>query len=308
MNPDQMRIVDEVTTQFILGYKLPGNLAGRYIFPTVYTTPFETRAVTFDDDAFIIPESRTQPGTKIREVELNYGFGRIDTVMHSLLTKVPIQAVTRFPILPDIRTKAASRAMSYIVRRIEKTQAEVALDSANYNPSNVKTLGAGEKFDDITSDPLGIIGDGRQAIRRSIGMYPNVLLFSADSFEAVKRHPKITSLTTYTGLAVTQELLAEIFTIDKVYVGESIEKLDGTMRDIWGANAVLAFVPEPPVGDEHDKESPSYGYTYEIESSLMVSEMWFDYTCNSWRSSVNKEAGPILTGPGAGYLIKDTLT
>lgn len=72
--------------------------------------------------------------------------------------------------------------------------------------------------------------------------------------------------------------------------------------DIWGNNAVLAYVPQ---GSEQlrDRYMPSYGYTYVMSGHPIAEPAFWDNARASWKYPVEMERVPVVSGISAGYLI-----
>ena len=77
---------------------------------------------------------------------------------------------------------------------------------------------------------------------------------------------------------------------------------DDTFSDIWGNNAVLAYVaPEGMAA----VPTPSYGYTYTMEGHPLVEQPYWENGSKSWIYGTTMERSPVLTGMAAGYLFQN---
>ncbi len=159
------------------------------------------------------------------------------------------------------------------------------------------------QWTDGGSDPQANIQLGREVIRATIGRYPNTLLLGPAAYNAARMHPKVIERFKYTTDApVTADMLATLLEVNRVVVGTSIYMdEDDTPHDVWGADAILTYVP----GQGASLRTPAYGYTYVLTGNPFVEPANFDTNVKSWLYPVTYERKPVIVGPGAGYLIRN---
>lgn len=160
--------------------------------------------------------------------------------------------------------------------------------------------GAGEflQWDASGSDPISDVQDAVLAQTLKTGFKPNTLVLGPEVFQALKNHTYILDRIKYTQRAVgTQELLAELFEIERVFVPYPIVNTaaEGAAESnafFYGKAALLAYAAPAP-----GLMTPSAGYTFnwrrysgagslapvtsrfrmeEIRSDRVESEMCFD--------------------------------
>ena len=96
-------------------------------------------------------------------------------------------------------------------------------------------------------------------------------------------------------------MLAKYFDVDRVAVGKAVYADDNDdFVDVWGKNAVLAWVP-PQASNWGE---PTYGYTYQLEGMPLVEEGYWDKGTSSWLYPYTDEWSAELVGPEAGFLIQ----
>ncbi|MEO1477996.1 MAG: major capsid protein, partial [Bacteroidota bacterium] len=195
--------------------------------------------------------------------------------------------------------------------------AQLALDADNYGANNKVALAGGDKWSAAGSKPADQINEAKSAIRKQIGTDPNTLLLSGDAFDALKENASLLDKIKYTQRGViTADLIASAFDVERVLIGKAVyaENEDAAeFTDIWGNNAVLAYVPAgasmtyAPSSDGMmmNREEPSYGYTYVIEGMPMVEQPYYDPNSKSWVYPVTYDATPVLSGVAAGYLFQN---
>ncbi len=207
----------------------------------------------------------------------------------------------------NLERHATSVTMEVIRLRHEKECADLAQNSSNYPTGNKIVLSGASQFTDYAnSDPIGVIDDGKEAIRRKIGRRPNTMVMGAATYMVLKEHPQLLDKIKYSMRGVvTVELMREIFGIERIFVGEAIyAQDDGTFVDLWGDNIILAWVPVRP-SDQRNVYEPSFGYTPRKRGMPETDT----YDENGGKLHVVRTTDifkAVIVGAEAGYLIEDT--
>lgn len=131
-------------------------------------------------------------------------------------------------------------------------------------------LVAGSDFtawDDVASDPVGLISDNCEAIEGATGRWPNTLTLNRKGWNALKNHPDI--VDRIAGAAgpgspaiATRQAVAAILELDRILVASSVknsaqENVTASVGYIVGNHALLSYAPAVPSLME-----PSAGYTF----------------------------------------------
>ncbi len=150
------------------------------------------------------------------------------------------------------------------------------------------------------TDTKKLITEGKEAVRKKIGMYPNVVEVPANVFSVLDQNNHIRERLKYTSAeSVTAEMLARYWEVDKVIVAKSVstETEDGDLTDVW-TEVVLAYVPTT----NRNQGTPSFGYTYYLEGHPLVEENYYDKGTKSFIYPVEFEHAPYLTAMDAGFI------
>lgn len=303
MTPQQVRVVDPVLSQVALGYRHPEHV-GMYLFPAVPVQVSGGQVIEFGRESFRLYQTLRAPGAATKRVQFGYLGRPYALANHSLEGQVPrehLRDASRAPGI-DLATRAVRSVMATMSLALEYEQAQLARDASAYDADHKVDVSSAPWSDAANGDPAGDIEAGKEAIRASVGIYPNTLLLSARAFSAVKRHPSVVDRVKYTSRdSITPEMLAQMWDLQRVVVGRAIAfSADGQSIDVWGDDAILAYVPEAPAG----MEEPSFGYTYTMEGHPLVEEPYYDANAKSWIYPVTYERAPVLTGITSGYLIQ----
>lgn len=313
MSLSTTRVVDPVLTNVARGYKMP-EAVGSALFPYVPVGVRGGKIVTFGQDDFYLYNTARAPGGEVAQVQFGHASGSFTLEDHALRGVVPLELLEDARVTPgvDLASAAVMRVQRNIGLRLEKAQADLATTAGNFDSNHKLTsLSSTSLWSDlVNSDPLGCLEAGREAIRSSIGMYPNVLILGAKVFASLKQHSKIVDRIKYVGSmpktqsgvpTVTTQALADILGVDQVFVG-GMSYLDatGAATDVWGKTAVLAY---SNVGSIADLGSPSFGYTYRLRNYPVVDRPYFNEGNESWMYTVRDAVSPVIAGATAGYLI-----
>lgn len=304
-----VRIIDPILSTFTQGYR-NASYIGETLFPRVPVALSGGQVVEFGREAFQLTNMRRTPGGPTKRITFGYLGKPYSLLQDSLEVPVPREHMRDASIAVgiDLGQRASRMGMSKILLQLEVDQATLATTAGNYGAGNKVALAGAAKWSADTGNPLTDVDTGREAIRAACGIYPNVLLLSAKAFIAAKNNPAVIARFQYNSSAkldastITESMLAGLFNVDKVVVGKAIVTGDdGANSDIWGNNAVLAYVP----AGETFQEEPSYGYTYTMNGNPLVEQPYWDENAKSMIYGVTMERAPVLSGIASGYLIQN---
>lgn len=308
MSVSQARIINPILSTVAQGYTNM-DLVGHALFPRVPVYTTGGQIIEFDRDAYRMVNARRAPGAATKRIPMGYSGKLFALLQDSLEAPVPREMLRDASAVPgiDLAGRAVNVVMKSLCLTLEFDQATLATTAANYGAANKVALAGATKWSAATGNPLTDIDTGREAIRQSCGIYPNVLLLSALAFNACKNNPNVIARLQYNAQVspdatqITPLMLAGLFNVKKVVVGAAISWSDANVAtDIWGNNAILAYVPEQNLAIEE----PSYGYTYTMDGNPLVEEAYYDKNQKSWIYGVTYERAPVLSGISSGYLIQ----
>lgn len=305
-----VRVIDPVLSTVAQGYNILDMIGGA-LFPRVPVNIRGGQIIEFGREAFRLYASKRSPGGRTARIQFGYAGKPFALLQDALEVPLPREHIGDASITPgiDLGKRAVSVAMRNMLLSLEVDQAALATNANNYGASQKVTLAGATKWSAATGMPLTDIDTGREAIRQSCGLYPNVLVLSALAFNACKNNPNIVARFQYNGQAgtdasqITPQMLAGLFNVKKVLIGAGVYWSDANVStDIWGNSAVLAYVPE---GSNLSLEEPSFGYTYTLDGNPLVEVPYYENSAKSWIYGVTHERAPVLSGIAAGYLIQN---
>lgn len=310
----QTRVIDPILTTVVRGYK-NAEMVGMNLFPAVPVRVSGGQTIEFGKESFRRYNGRRAPGAATKRIRFGYEGKPFALENHRLEGQVAREQQRDAQAVPgiDLGSQAARRVMRAHALELEIQQAEIATDPTRYGADHKVALSGTSKWSNDASTPARAISDAKEQIRTQIGTDPNVLLLSAKAFKALKDHPAIIERIKYTGRdSVTPQLLAALFDLERVVVGRGIyaPAQGETMQDIWGNNAVLAYVPSGADGETYapgaggDPEEPSFAYTYVMEGHPVAETPYYDANTASWIYPAAYERVPVLAGMPAGFLFQ----
>lgn len=310
ITPSQARVVDPVLSSIAQGYQ-NNEMVGGFLFPTVPVGLRGGNVITFGKEGFMLYAAQRAPGENTKRVSFGYAGAPFSLADYSLEGLVPVEIEQEASNGPgiDMGAGAVNEVSDIMALRLEKQQADIARNPALYGANNKLTLSGTAQWSDFgaTSNPVAVIEAGKDAVRAATGKRPNTAVIGAAVMSKLKQHPLIIDRLKYTGRDVaTPELLASLFGLERVVVGDSIYSNDaGTaFTDVWGKDVVLAYTK---LGTVASRGTPSYGYTYQLNGYPLVEEPYFDRSAKSWIYPVTRSEAPVMAAAGAGFLISNAV-
>lgn len=301
------RVVDPILSTVARGYHNAAYV-GMSLFPYVPVGQRAGKVLAFGKEAFQVYDTARAPGANVARINLGYAGEPYALVDHALAAQVPLELLEEARAVPgiDLASAAVRTVQDALALRLEVEQAQLATAAAHYPNGNRATLAGTAQWSHADADPVAAVEAAKDAVRARIGRRPNVLVLGPAVFTALKTHPKIIDRLKYTQREVaTPELLASLFDLERVRVGEAVAaNAAGTFSDVWGKHAVLAYTE---VGTLGDLGRPSYGYTYRLRNYPVVNSPRFDGDTRTWLYDVADAVKPVIAGAIGGYLFSNAV-
>lgn len=305
INPVLTRIAQGLAQTDLIGYNL---------FPQVDVPERAGKIIEFGRESFMEYQGLARsPGGKTGRVQVGYAGKDYALVDYSFEGALPIEIrqeqmdpAKGFTI--DGAQLAISAATDILALRLEIAQATLAQDANQYDASNKVTLSGTSQWSDFTgtSNPIKVVETAKEAIRAATGRRPNIGVMGAQVFAQVKQHPIVVDRMKYTGRDVaTEEILASLFGLQRVVVGESIKANDaGVISDVWGKNMILAYTETAGIPQ---RGRPTFGYTYNLAGYPVAENAYYGNNEKTWYFPVSRAEAPVIAAKGAGYLIQNAV-
>lgn len=311
VGPGSVRVADPVLTNLALGYSQT-DFAGVSLFPRVPVTLRAGKIIQFGIEGFRLYNTKRAPGGAIQRVRFGYSAGDYSLDQDAIAADVPVEIASEAQAAHgiDLGQGAVSLTQEVLGQIQEYDHATLATSAGNYDANHKVAYTTASSWWVSTSKPLTDIAEGREAVRRSCGRYPNTLVLSPDAWSAARIHPQVLARFPNTDGVITLEQFARLVEIETVKVATRTywdDAQDGFV-DMWGSHAVMAWV-NPTASNPGTKPGlfqramPSFGYTYVLANGEVVEQPFYDQNTRSWIYPNIREQKPYLTGMLAGFLL-----
>ncbi|MCB8748325.1 hypothetical protein LHU53_15600 [Rhodoferax sp. U2-2l] len=259
---------------------------------------------------------RRAPGTPTKRVDIKYD-GKVYTVdQDSIEIPIPRELLREADESRklnvggylDVSKIAMATANDILGLAYEIDVATVATTAGTYASGHVTALASGTKWSASTGTPVTDIRAAANVIRKKIGKKPNRLTLSPDAKLAVETNLEVKSYLPSTQMGVaTLDQLAKIFEVDEVVVGDAVWIDNSNVgQDVWGNNAVLAYVPKiGGNGSEISLAEPAFGFTNVIEGHPFAETPYYENSSKSWIYGATYERRPNVAYNTAAFLFQN---
>lgn len=308
LNQRTAGVVDPILSTHARGYR-NGNFIYTTLFPIAPIPSRAMRVLKFGKESFRLLNTRRAPGAESKRVQYGYASDVVSLVQDSLEGVVPIEHQQEAEKIPgiDLGAGAVNMVLDVVHLGHEYEASATARNPANYDANHKTALVGTDRWTDPSSNPTAIFNEAKEAIRRSTGRYPNTFALSPSAGNALKAHPKVREQFKYVSKdSITDAMLAAFFEVQTLEIGKAVylpENADDSApaQDMWGSDAILAYVPEG--GSNY--QVPSYGYTYQLLGYPQVEQPYYERRTKSWIYPTTAEQRTILAGAEAGFLFQN---
>lgn len=305
-----------ILTNLLLGMG-QGSLVAESLFPRLPQSLSSVTLAQLGDERFRRYNTRRAPGAPTKRVNIKYEGKVYALEQHAIEVPIPRELLReadesrRLNVgnYLDISRIAMVTATDILGLGYELDVASVATNPASYAVGHSQALAGGTKWSASTGTPVTDIRAGSDVIRKKIGKRPNTLLLSADSHGALITNAEVKSYlpNNQTGPA-TDEQLKTILGVKEIVVGDAvwIDENDAG-QDVWGNNAILAYVPKIGGGGTADISlaEPAFGFTNVIEGHPFAETPYYDTGLKSWIYGATYERRPNVAYDTAAFLFSN---
>lgn len=304
-----------ILTSLLLGMR-QGSMVAERLFPRLPQALSSVQLVKLGDERFRRYNLRRAPGTPTKRVEINFEGVTYKVNQYSVEIPMPRELLReadesrRLNVGShlDVSKMAMTTANDILGLDYEQEVAALATTPGTYDAGHVTALAAGTKWSAATGTPVTDIRAAANTIRKKIGKRPNTLTLSADAKTAVETNAEVKSYLPNTQMGVpTLDQLKKIFEVDEILVGEAVWKNNaGVGADVWGNNAVLAYVPK--IGGSTADISlaePGFGFTNVLEGHPFAETPYYEAGLKSWVYGATYERQPNVAYNTAAWLFQN---
>ena len=313
MTPAEIRLKQNpILTSLLLGLG-QGTFIAEKLFPRLPQALSSVQLAQLGDERLRRYNLRRAPGSATKRVNIKYE-GRTYTVdqyavdvplPRELLREADESRKLNVGNYLDISRIAMVTANDILALDYEIEVAQLATAAGSYAAGHVLALAGGTKWSAATGTPVTDIRAAADVIRKKIGKRPNHLTLSADALVAITMNAEVKKYlsTQQTGPA-TIDQLKTILNVATIEVGDAVWIDDtDTGRDVWGNNAVLAYVPSiGGNGTNISLAEPGFGFTNVIEGHPFAETPYYEAGSKSWIYGATYERRPNVAYNTAAFL------
>ena len=292
-----------------------GTYVAEKLFPRLPQTLSSVTLAKLGDERLRRYNLRRAPGAATKRINIKYDGSTYSVDQYSVEIPMPRELIREADESRklnvgnylDVSRIAMTTANDVLGLDYEIEVAQLATSVGTYAAGHVLALAGATKWSALTGTPVTDIRAAAEVIRKKIGKRPNKLTLSADAFSAICTNAEVKSYlpNTQTGPASIEQLKT-ILNVSEVEVGDAvwIDETD-TGRDVWGNNAVLAYVPRINSGAASADISlaePGFGFTNVIEGHPYAETPYYEPGSKSWIYGATFERRANVAYNTAGFL------
>lgn len=316
MTPEEIRLkANPVLTNLLLGMG-QGTYIAEKLFPRLPQALSSIQLAQLGDERFRRYSLRRAPGTATKQIKIKYEGKTYSVDQYAVEVPIPRELIReseearRLNLTAnlDISRIAMVTANDVLALDYELEVAELATTSGTYASGHVLALSGSTKWSHADGKPVTDIEAASETIRKKIGKRPNKLTLSADAHSALRHNAQVRAyLPDSQQGPATIEQLRNILGVKEIVVGDAVWINDADVgADVWGNNAVLAYVPEMngSTGDISLAE-PAFGFTNVLDGHPFAEQPYYDHGQKSWIYGATYERKPNVAYNTAAFLFQN---
>lgn len=301
-----------ILTSLLLGLG-QGTMVAEKLFPRLPQALSSVALAQLGNERLKRYNLRRAPGAPTKRVDIKYD-GKVYSVAQyavdipiprELLREADESRKLNVSNHLDISQIAMTTANDILGLDYELEVAGLATTVGTYAAGHVLALAGATKWSAATGTPVTDIRAAANVIRKKIGKRPNRLTLSPDAKLALESNAEVKTYlpATQQGVA-TLEQLAKILEVDEVVCGDAVWMDAADVgQDVWGNNAVLAYVPKiGGAGNSISLAEPGFGFTNVIEGHPFAETPYYENGSKSWIYGATFERLPNVAYNTAGFL------
>jgi Phage major capsid protein E len=276
------------------------------IFPMVKVAKQTGKYYVYDKSNLRINQTTRAAGAGANEVDFGLSTSSFACDDHALKEFVADEIQDQADAALNPLVDATESVTEQLLLDRENKLATIMGDTAQIT-NNTTLSGTSQWSDYSNSDPIGDVRTARTTVHQNTFKKPNTLIMSKPVFDMLIEHPAIIERIKYSQLGVvTQELLARVFQVEKILVGEAgsntaKEGQTDSLSYVWGKNAIVCFV-----APQIRLKQITLGYCFTYSQRLV--KRWRDEDREGTYVRVgNDNYVFVVVAVGAGYLIKNAI-
>lgn len=301
-----------ILTSLLLGLG-QGSFVAEKLFPRLPQALSSVTLAQLGDERLRRYNLRRAPGAATKRINIKYDGKTYAVDQYSVEVPLPRELLREADESRklnvgnylDVSRIAMATANDVLALDYEIEVAQLATNAASYAAGNTLALTGGTKWSAATGTPVTDIRAAADVVRKKIGKRPNTLLLSADALTALCTNPEVKGYLPSTAMGPASiDQLKSILNVAAIEVGDAVWINDADVgADVWGNNAVLAYVPRIGGGGaDLSLAEPGLGFTNVLEGHPFAETPYYDNASKSWVYGATYERRANVAYSGAGFL------
>ena len=315
MTPAEIRMKQSpILTSLLLGLG-QGRFIAEKLFPRLPSALSSVTLAKVGDERLRKYNLKRAPGASTKRIDIKFE-GQVYTVdQASVEVPIPRELIReadesrRLNVANylDISQIAMVTANDILLLDYELDVAALATNPDTYAAGHVITLAGNTQWSHVDGTPVDDIDAAAQLIRRKTGRRPNKLTLSEDAYQAVKGNLQVRSYLPDSQLGhPTIDQLKGIFEVEEIEIGDAVWVNEADARaDVWGNNAILAYVPRMAGGASISLVEPAFGFTNVIEGHPFAEAPYYSNEFKTWVYGATYERRPNVAYNTAAVLFQN---
>lgn len=299
-------VIDTALANVSLKYSNETFIADQ-ILPVVKVAKQSGKYFTYDKSNLRIDKTLRAAGSPSNEVDYNLTLGGLFYADdHALKGFVEREIVEQAEVSLNPEIDETETITEKLLLDREAAAAALLTNASNIT-QNTTLSGTAQWSDYANSDPIGDIRTARTTIHQNTFKKANTLVLSKPVYDVLVDHPAIIERIKYSQLGiVTEELMARLFQVDKVLIGEAgsntaNEGQADSLGYVWGKHALVAYVA-PQV----KLKMLTLGLTFTYKTRIV--EKWWDTDRKGTYIRVGDDYyTQVIVAKECGYLIRNAI-
>jgi hypothetical protein len=304
-----------ILTSLLLGMG-QGTFVAEKLFPRLPQALTSVQLAQLGDERLKRYNLRRAPGANTKRVDIKYEGKTYSVEQYSVEVPMPRELLREADESRklnvgnylDVSRIAMTTANDILALDYELEVALIASASATYAAGHVTALTGGTKWSAATGTPVTDIKAASNLIRKKIGKRPNKLTLSPDAHLALESNPEVRSYLPSTQMGpATMDQLKTVLGVEEIVVGDAVWKdAAGVGQDVWGNNAVLAYVPRiGGSGADISLAEPGFGFTNVLEGHPFAETPYYEQGTKAWIYGATYERRPNVAYSDAAFLFQN---
>ncbi len=316
MTPAEIRLKQNpILTSLLLGLG-QGTFIAEKLFPRLPQTLSSVVLAKLGKERLKRYSLRRAPGAQTKRVNIKYEGVVYSVDQYSVEVPMPRELIReadesrklQVGNYLDVSRIAMTTASDILALDYEIEVASTATDPDNYAAGNVQALAGATKWSASTGTPVTDIRAAAEVIRKRVGVRPNKLILSADACQAICQNAEVKTYLPSTQLGpASMDQLKTILNVAEIVMGDAVWVDDNDQgQDVWGNNAILAYVPSIGAGSGNiSLAQPAFGFTNVIEGHPFAETPYFENGSKSWIYGATFERRPNVAYDDAAFLFQN---